>query len=89
LGAASFRIGTKAASLGTKEVAMADRNWGHCQHCKHFGSLAKVPLPNEEASCRQPSLAKFQLLVFGASGCNAFEKRPEMAEPVEPPGLAR
>jgi hypothetical protein len=66
---------------------MSDRAWGHCQHCKYFGSPARVPLQDEEATCQQPELSKYQLLVFGASGCNGFELRPGLAESEERPGL--
>jgi len=55
---------------------MADKSWGHCQHCKHFGSPARAPLVNEEAPCGQPQLAKHKLVVFGASGCTLYELRP-------------
>jgi hypothetical protein len=66
---------------------MADRTWGHCQHCKYFASPARLPLVEEEARCEQPALSKYQLLVFGASGCNAFELRPGLAKTAEQPGL--
>ena len=62
---------------------MSESNWGHCQHCRFFGSPARVPLGEEEASCEQPELATFHLLVFGASGCNAFELRPGLIESAE------
>ena len=26
----------------------SDRAWGHCQHCQHVGSPARLPLGNEE-----------------------------------------
>lgn len=54
---------------------MANGTWGHCKHCKYFGSPAQTPLVNEEAPCEQPELGLFHLVVFGASGCNAFELR--------------
>lgn len=64
---------------------MANHEWGHCQHCKHFGSLARIPLPNEEARCHQPELARYELKVFGASGCRAFELRAGLEKEVEEP----
>lgn len=64
---------------------MIDRHWGHCQHCKHFASLARLPLPTEEASCLQPELSRYELRVFGASGCTAFELRPGLDRDVEEP----
>ncbi len=54
---------------------MADDKWGHCRDCKFFGSPARRPLEEEEAACLQPTLKKFNLAVFGASGCNAYELR--------------
>ena len=46
-----------------------------------------MPLSDEEADCHHPVLSKFQLLVFGAGGCNGFELRPGLAETTEEPGL--
>lgn len=66
---------------------MANQQWGHCKHCKYFGSPAKQPLGEEEARCQEPTLSRFELLVFGASGCNAFELRQGVAETTEQPGL--
>ncbi len=66
---------------------MANGQWGHCQHCRYFASPARVPLVEEEARCAQPTLAKFELLVFGANGCNGFELRPGLAETIERPDL--
>jgi hypothetical protein len=57
---------------------MADHAWGHCQHCRYFGSLAVIPLPNEEARCKHPELSRYELKVFGASGCRAFELRAHL-----------
>ena len=65
-----------------------DANWGHCKNCAHFASPAARPLVNEEAACRQPSLARFKLVVFGACGCNAFEVRPGLPDVVERAPLA-
>lgn len=62
-------------------------SWGHCQHCKYFGSPASMPLVDEEAACQQPELSKYQLLVFGAGGCDGFELRAGLAETEERPGL--
>lgn len=64
---------------------MQNGNWGHCQHCKHFASPARKPLPNEEARCMQPTLSGFHLKVFGASGCTGFELRPGLDRSVEEP----
>ena len=66
---------------------MPNSHWGHCQHCKYFASPARMPLPNEEARCMQPELARFELKVFGASGCKGFELRPGLAPEVEEPSL--
>jgi hypothetical protein len=62
--------------------------WGHCKNCRHFASPAAVPLGEEEASCKQPSIAKFELTVFGACGCNAFEVRLGLPDTVEHAPLA-
>jgi len=62
---------------------MPDDQWGHCQHCKHFGSPARAPLGNEEAACGQPQLARHKLVVFGASGCTLFELRAGLSPQVE------
>lgn len=67
---------------------MANGKWGHCQHCEYFASPARVPLSNEEAACKQPDLARHQLVVFGASGCTLFELRPGMPAQVEEPAPA-
>jgi len=64
---------------------MANHQWGHCQHCKYFGSLARIPLPNEEARCKHPELARFELKVFGASGCREFALRSGLERQVEEP----
>lgn len=61
-------------------------NWGHCSRCKHFDSPAKMPLPGEEASCKEPTLSKFQLRVFGTCGCSQFSLRAGLpATPEAPP----
>jgi hypothetical protein len=62
---------------------MANRKWGHCAHCKFFDSPAKAPLDGEEAACKQATLVKFQLRVFGTCGCNHFELRPGIGKAVE------
>jgi hypothetical protein len=62
---------------------MAEKNWGHCKNCKHFGSHARQPDAAEAARCNQPQLTKFELRVFGASGCNAFELRAGLGEEAE------
>lgn len=64
---------------------MANGNWGHCQHCQYFASPAKMPLPTEEARCKHPQLSQYELVVFGASGCNGFELRPGLQPAVEEP----
>lgn len=64
---------------------MKDSNWGHCNHCKHFGSPARSPLGGEEAACRHPTLGKHRLLVFGAGGCDLFTLRAGMTPEVERP----
>lgn len=64
---------------------MANGNWGHCQHCKYFGSPARNPLGNEEAPCKHPELSRFQLIVFGASGCTGFDLRPGITGVSEEP----
>lgn len=63
---------------------MANGTWGHCKHCKYFGSPAQTPLINEEAPCEQPELAQYRLIVFGASGCNGFELRAGVTAGLEP-----
>ena len=67
---------------------MANGKWGHCQHCRYFGSPAQAPLVNEEAPCNQPELSRFHLVVFGASGCSGFELRPGAPDDVEAPVYA-
>jgi hypothetical protein len=62
-------------------------SWGHCGHCRFFGSPAKAPLDGEQASCNEPTLAKFSLRVFGMSGCNHFELRPGLSRTVEEPRI--
>jgi hypothetical protein len=65
-----------------------DSKWGHCSHCKFFDSPARLPLEGEEASCGEPTLAKFQLRVFGTGGCNHFELRAGLTERIEEPVLS-
>jgi hypothetical protein len=67
--------------------AMTDRTWGHCQNCRYFASLSRKPVASEEARCLQPELSRYDLKVFGASGCRAFELRPGLGKEVEEPGL--
>lgn len=64
---------------------MANGDWGHCQHCKYFGSPARNPLSNEEAACQQPELSRYHLVLFGASGCTLFELRPGTSDRAEEP----
>jgi hypothetical protein len=42
-----------------------------------------VPLGTEEALCKQPELSRFELAVFGSSGCNSWELRAGLAADVE------
>ncbi|MBI3185866.1 MAG: hypothetical protein HYZ28_27335 [Myxococcales bacterium] len=63
---------------------MADRDWGHCMHCRYFASPARVPMAAEEARCEQPELSRYQLKVFGASGCNGWELRPSLRAAAQP-----
>jgi len=67
---------------------MPDNHWGHCQHCKHFGSPAAAPVVSEEATCNQPELARHKLAVFGACGCTLYELRAGFDERVEQPAFA-
>jgi hypothetical protein len=69
----------------SQEEIMVNQKWGHCEHCKFFASPAKVPIGAEEAKCLHPVLSKYELLVFGASGCNGFELRAGLAENMERP----
>jgi hypothetical protein len=59
--------------------------WGHCGHCKFFSSPAKAPLDGEQATCKEPTLATFELRVVGVSGCNHFQLRPGLPATVEEP----
>jgi len=61
----------------------ADGRWGHCRSCRFFGSPARVPFGTEEALCKQPALAKFELTIFGSNGCNGWELRPGLSPQVE------
>lgn len=60
-------------------------SWGHCSHCRFFGSPAKAPLDGEQAACKEPTLAGFQLRVAGTCGCNLFELRQGLSRRVEEP----
>lgn len=62
---------------------MSDRQWGHCKHCKHFGSPAAQPLEAEESRCLHPALSRYELRVYGSNGCNGWELRPGLAPQVE------
>jgi hypothetical protein len=64
---------------------MTTQTWGHCEHCRFFASPAKIPLGGEEARCMHPVLAKYQLHVFGASGCSNFDLRAGLSGRVELP----
>lgn len=70
-----------------KKVARSN-GWGHCGHCRFFDSPARAPLDGEEASCKEPTLAKFALRVFGTSGCNHFALREGLPTTVEEPRVA-
>jgi hypothetical protein len=68
------------------EDAMNNHNsgsWGHCMHCRYFGSPADLPLAAEEAYCQEPELSRFRLTVFGTNGCTAFELRHGLSRDVE------
>jgi hypothetical protein len=65
----------------------SDGRWGHCRSCRYFGSPAHVPLGTEEALCKQPELSKFELTIFGASGCNGWELRPGLPPEIEEPSF--
>lgn len=62
---------------------MPDQKWGHCRSCEHFGSPADVPLITEEARCNHRALKRFELTVFGASGCNNWELRAGLSPDAE------
>ena len=62
-----------------------EKSWGHCGHCRFFDSPARAPLDGEEAACKEPTLAKSELRVFGMSGCNRFELRAGLSKTVEEP----
>jgi hypothetical protein len=64
---------------------MADTQWGHCKACKFFGSPAPQPLSSEEAACRHPTLAKFQLRIYGSNGCSGWALRPGLAPDADRP----
>ncbi|MBI2893089.1 MAG: hypothetical protein HYY06_06020 [Deltaproteobacteria bacterium] len=68
-----------------KTVSSNDKSWGHCQNCNYFASPARIPLPTEEAHCNHPELKKFELVVFGASGCSGFRLRQGLPVTVEEP----
>jgi hypothetical protein len=55
-------------------------------HCKHFGSLAEVPLATEEAYCQHAEHARSKLTVFGTNGCTGFALREGLSPDVEHPG---
>ncbi len=63
------------------------KTWGHCGHCRFFDSPARAPLEGEEAACKEPTLAKLELRVYGTSGCNRFELRAGLSGTVEGPSL--
>lgn len=66
---------------------MAQKQWGHCMHCKFFASKARQPMGSEEARCVQPVLSKYELRVFGSCGCTGFELRPGLPADVEQPAM--
>lgn len=57
--------------------------WGHCMHCKHFGSPAEMPLATEEAYCQHVDHARLRLTVFGTNGCTGFALRDGLSPEVE------
>ena len=63
-----------------------DGEWGHCMHCKFFGSPAELPLATEEAYCQNAELARLRLTVFGTNGCTGFELRDGVSVQREHPG---
>jgi hypothetical protein len=69
-----------------KKIAQ-QKAWGHCGHCRFFDSPARAPRDGEEASCKEPTLVKSELRVFGTSGCNRFALRPGLPKAVEEPRL--
>lgn len=70
-------------------IKVQNGKWGHCRHCKHFGSPALAPLDGEQASCKEPTLVKFALRVVGTCGCNHFSLRRGLSRAVEEPMQAR
>jgi hypothetical protein len=61
--------------------------WGHCSHCRFFSSPARAPLDGEQASCKEPMLAKYELRVVGTCGCNHFSLRPGLSKTLEEPRI--
>lgn len=58
---------------------------GACLTCRFWdaeGSRTKELAP-EEALCLHPALNKFQLIVSGGSGCNAWDKDANVAPDAE------
>jgi hypothetical protein len=80
---------TSARTRTSKEGYIMAKNgrWGHCAHCKHFGSPAAAPRDAEEANCTEPQLAKLELRVFGTCGCKRFELRQGLPESSERPRI--
>jgi hypothetical protein len=70
-----------------KGDVMTNGRWGHCKHCKHFDSPARIPVDQEEAQCRQALLSKHELRTFGASGGNLYQLRKGLSERVERPSF--
>ena len=62
---------------------MTERTWGHCKDCRYFASPARRPLEDEEARCSHPELTRYNLKVFGASGCSGYELRLGIPEAIE------
>ena len=62
---------------------MADQNWGKCKGCRFFEShSASGEASTAVAKCTQPELADFDLQVSADSGCNAFEARVGVSNPL-------
>jgi hypothetical protein len=63
---------------------MENSTWGHCKHCRFFGSPALQPMGAEEANCEHPILGRYGLRIYGSNGCRGFELRAGLPENVEP-----
>lgn len=63
---------------------MADNKWGKCKGCRFFESHSASGEEDSAviARCTQPELADFDLQVSPESGCNAFEARVGVYNPL-------